>query len=195
MDTRQAQKRPIFFKGIVEEIANEYRLSFLCSKKCAATILYIPLYIPTAKQKSLFDGHSVGVLGEVHPEVAQRFKIKKQRPCYFEINVDALYAQSEPLAYTIPHAIQPLKRTISFALPHGFSSQKVQDCIQSVCDSFRVVDLFPFQEDGKPWASVTFELSFENPSGDLSADSVNATLQDLISDVNTKYGSEGVYQR
>ena len=39
------------------------------------------------------------------------------------------------------------------------------------------------------------DFSFENPNGDLSADSVNATLQELIADVNAKYGSEGVYQR
>ena len=109
--------------------------------------------------------------------------------------MDALYAKSEPLVYKIPHAIQPLKRTISFALPHGFSSQKIQDCVQAVCDSFCVVDLFSFQEEGRPWASVTFELSFENPNGDLSADSVNTILQELIADVNAKYGSQGIYQR
>lgn len=193
--TQDKHKSDLFFlKGIVEEIGNEYRLPFALKEVSSDHPLHSSLH-PYRQAEITLRGHSVGILGEVHPEVAQRFKIKKQRPCYFEINVDALYAQSEPLAYTIPHAIQPLKRTISFALPHGFSSQKVQDCIQSVCDSFRVVDLFPFQEDGKPWASVTFELSFENPNGDLSADSVNATLQELISDVNTKYGSEGVYQR
>ena len=67
--------------------------------------------------------------------------------------------------------------------------------MKSFCDSFSVVDLFSFQDNGLPWSSVTFELSFENPTGDLSADSVNATLQKLILDVDEKFGSAGVYQR
>lgn len=193
--TQDKHESDLFFlKGVIEEISNEHRLPFQLKKVSLDHPLHSSLH-PHRQAQIVLRGVSVGIIGEVHPEVAQRFKIKKQRPCYFEVDVDALCAKSEPLAYDIPHAIQPLKRTISFALPHGFSSQKIQDCVQSVCDSFRIVDLFPFQEEGNPWSSVTFELSFENPHGKMSADSVNATLHELIADVNTKYGSAGVYQR
>ena len=193
--TQDKHQSDLFFlKGIIEEISNEYRLPFQLNEIGSDHPLYSSLH-PYRQAQITLRGTAVGVIGEVHPEVAQRFKIKKQRPCYFEIDVEALYAESDTLVYKIPHAIQPLKRTISFALPNGFSSQKVQDCVHAVCDSFRVVDLFPFKEDGASWSSVTFELSFENPKGDLSADAVNATLQDLIADVDSKYGSHGVYQR
>ncbi|MAA78453.1 MAG: hypothetical protein CL916_04275 [Deltaproteobacteria bacterium] len=193
--TQDKHKSDLFFlKGIIEEFANEYRLPLHLTEKSIDHPLYSSLHPYRQAQISL-RGSVVGIVGEIHPEVAQRFKIKKQRPCYFEIDVDALYAKSDPLEYKIPNAIQPLKRTISFALPHGFSSQKVQDCVQAVCDWYRVVDLFPFQEDGHSWSSVTFELSFENPNGNVSADAVNTTLQELIAQVNTKYGSEGVYHR
>ena len=183
-----------FLKGVIEELSNEYRLPLQLKEVGPSHPLYSSLH-PYRQALIELRGTAVGIIGEVHPEVAQRFKIKKQRPCYFEIDAEALYAAADPLVYKIPHAIQPLKRTISFALPHGFSSHKIQDCVQTICDSFRVVDLFPFQENGAPWASVTFELSFENPNGDLSADAVNAVLQELIANVSTKYGSEGVYQR
>jgi hypothetical protein len=64
-----------------------------------------------------------------------------------------------------------------------------------MCSYFSVVDLFIFEEKGHRWSSVTFELCFENPNGDLSADAVNTSLQSLIQQVSERYGEEGIYQR
>ena len=193
--TQDKHKSDFYFaKGVVEEISNEFRLPFSVEESLPSHPLHSSLH-PYRQAQICLHGAVVGIIGEIHPQVALRFKIKKQRPCYFEINTDALYEQEGVLDYRIPHVIQPLKRTISFALPQGFSSQKIQEILQKMCDSFRVVDLFAFQEEEKAWSSVTFELSFENPAGDLSADAVNAALQALITDVNAQYGSQGVYQR
>jgi phenylalanyl-tRNA synthetase beta chain len=183
-----------FVKGIVEELSNELLLPFVIVESDAKHPLFSSLH-PYRQAEIMLRGKKVGIIGEVHPEIALRFKIKKQRPCYFEIDKASLFEDADDLQYKIPHAIQPLKRTISFALPKGFSAKKVQECIVPMCSSFSVVDLFAFEDNGLLWSSVTFELCFENPSGDLSADFVNNALQSLISLVSDRHGEEGVYQR
>ena len=193
--TQDKQKSDFYFvKGLIEELSNEFRLPFSIVESFKDHPLHSSLH-PYRQAQIMLRGVAVGIIGEIHPQVAQRFKIKKQRPCYFELNTTSLYAQEDELSYRVPHAIQPLKRTISFALPQGFSAQSIQDIVHGMCDSFRVVDLFDFQEEGSPWSSVTFSLSFENPEGTLSAETVNSALQTLISDVEREYGAQGVYQR
>jgi len=193
--TQDPHKSDVFFlKGLLEEIANELRLPLSLAETDTAHPLHSSLH-PFRQRQIMLRGQVVGILGEIHPEIARRFKIKKQRACYFEIETAALYQQQAPLQYTIPHAIQPLTRTVSFALPQGLSAKRIQDSIAKFCTSVQIYDLFPFVQEDEQWASVTFSLCFENPEGTLSAESVNTSLQEMISAVMQEYQSFGVYQR
>ena len=193
--TQDKHKSDVFFlKGVIEELSNELRLPFQMEVANETHPLHSSLH-PFRQAHITLRGKSVGILGELHPEIALRFKIKKQRPCYFELDMESLYETCDELAYQIPHAIQPLTRTISFALPNGFSAGAIQECLQDMCSSYSVVDLFAFEENGMAWSSVTFELCFENPEGSLSADTVNNSLQELINLVHERYREKGVYQR
>ena len=113
--------------------------------------------------------------------------MKKYRPCYFELDHYAIDADKDPLSYMLPNAIQPLLRTISFGLPHGFETEQVRAILAQSATKVSITDVFPYTDKGQKWRSVTFGLRFENPKGDLSAEFINQTLQELIEAVRTQY--------
>ena len=56
------------------------------------TIILSPHFcIPTDKFAIIHNGQQVGIIGEIHPQILVNHKIKKQRPCYFEIDEQTLY--------------------------------------------------------------------------------------------------------
>jgi len=185
--TQDPHKSDVFFlKGVIEELAQNLRLPFMLQPADPQQELH-PLLHPYRQAKITLRGVEVGILGEIHPEIATRFKIKKQRPCYFELTQESLFSKEDELSYRIPDAIQPLIRTISFGLPHELPSENVRGLLAKVCSSVQVCDVFPYQEKGLPRVSVTFSMRFDNPKGELSADYVNQTLRDVIEKVCSSY--------
>ncbi len=189
---------PWFMKGLVSEIA---------------TILGIPLTVgPTDTAQPLSDalhpgrqatvrlnGAVVGILGEVHPGICARFKLKRCRPVYLEIDRAALISASNQQAYVERSAHQPLQRNLAFTLPLRIEAAQVADIMHDqgpdwLC-AIDMVDLFRHEEDGGPVRTVTFELIFENDTGSRSADEVNEICEGLIAAVSAGLGEHGVKLR
>ena len=183
-----------FLKGLVEELSTMLRLPFTLRETAQDHPLHVLLH-PYRQAVISLRGHKVGIIGEIHPDVCSRFKIKKQRPCYFEFDVPALFSTSDALSYQVPDMIQPLSRTVSFALPQGLRAEEVQAVLSRFCSSTRVSDVYPFDENGEHWRSITYELRFRNMDGKLSADFVNAELMRMIEEVQRQFSDKGVYQR
>ena len=133
----------------------------------------------------------VGVLGEVHPNVRSRLKLKKNRPCYFEIELDALLDQPDGQRYTLPPIHQPLVRTLAFALPPRIEADAVGHLLGQEGASVSIVDEFCYEDSDRMMRAITFELSYPNPNGNLSTDTVNTSLQTLIQLVETNLGEQG----
>ncbi|MEC7986572.1 MAG: phenylalanine--tRNA ligase subunit beta, partial [Myxococcota bacterium] len=193
--TNDSRKSDILFlKGVVEELGTLLRLPLVLEKSNPQSILHDTLH-PYRQASIRLHGDVVGILGEIHPDICLRFKLKKQRPCYFEIDEAALFTPSQPLSYQVPDATQPLSRTISFALPQGLQAGDIQIILDRFCSQSKVNDIYPFEEDGQPWRSITYEVRFRNADGTLSADFVNNELMKMIAAVETSFGKIGVYQR
>ena len=185
---------PIYLKGLVEEIALTLRLPFAFAPSSPSGALYDLLH-PYRQASIVLNGKVVGVLGEVHPEVLRRFKLKKVRPCYFELSEEVLYEKSTNWSYAEPPVHQPLNRTLAFALPLLFPAEKIREMLAKSGADVKIVDLFAFSDEGKPMRSITYELDYPNHSGTVSADSVNIELRKVTEQIIALHGSDGVYQR
>ena len=73
--------------------------------------------IPAAARASGSTRQLVGIVGELHPTLVQRFDIKRQRPVYLELDTDALLAPPLPRVYTEPPSRQPIVRNVAYAIP------------------------------------------------------------------------------
>jgi phenylalanyl-tRNA synthetase beta chain len=193
----------LFLKGLVEELAVELGLDLAVDVKNDADPLSGLLH-PGRQASITLDGNRVGILGEVHPSVVKRFKIKRIRPCYLELRGDALLAEGSPPAFVEPTNVHPIERDLTFALPSRVEADSVAawlhasgpDWLQRVT----ITDLFAFDApDGTPRRAVSYALRFDpqvpNTARTRTADEVNQALEQLVTAVHEQFGSAGVVQR
>lgn len=189
---------PLYLKGVLDEIAIELSLPLALGPADEADPLYRCLH-PNRQAAILLNGERVGILGEVHPAVVENFKIKRVRPCYLELEREAISALGARPVYQPPPPHQPIVRSLAFALPPDVEAASVSSILSasgpSWLEAIRMTDLFRFEEDGVAMRAVTYELVYTNDTGERSADEVNAITEALVVAVHDALGSRGVSQR
>ncbi|MEQ1508286.1 MAG: phenylalanine--tRNA ligase subunit beta, partial [Myxococcota bacterium] len=113
-----------FLKGILDELGVELGLDFAVQPGPSDHPLSGLLH-PGRQARISALGEPVGILGEVHPGVARRYKLKSARPCYLELDAEALFADGARPTYHEPPSTQALTRSVSFGLPGGIEAGDV----------------------------------------------------------------------
>ncbi len=125
----------------------------------------------------------VGVLGEVHPLVQQRYDLP-YRAYLAELDLELLYAAvPQRITYTPISRYQELSRDLAIVVETSISSQEVHDVIvANGSDLLRSVTLFDVYT-GEPIPagkkSMTYSLVYQAPDRTLTDNEVN-TLQEQI---------------
>lgn len=185
-----------FVKGVIAELGVELGTRFELGPIGASEPL-VDLLHPGRRAAIVLDGERVGVMGEVHPNLVRSWKLKKQRPVYFEIEADRLlFTSAAHHGFDEPPDWQPIVRSLAFALPVKFEAGKVVDTLVQAAPDWlldvRITDLFvPDDEDVR---AVTYSLVFANdPADKRSSDSVNEVCEALVAEVHRRF--DGVRQR
>lgn len=189
----------LFLKGMLEELAAELSLDLITAPASDADPLTSLLH-PGRRVALELDGRRVGILGEVHPEIRKRLKLKKLRPWYFELDADAILEPGARPSFVEPPSTHPMERTLAFGLPSGIEADSIRAfldaCGPAWLERVAITDRFDTTgADGNPIRSITYELRFDNTSQERSADEVNAVLEELVGAVHEQFGSSGVAQR
>jgi len=185
---------PLYLKGLVAELGLKLGLS-LSVKVESSTHILAPVFHPH-RQASIWLGEQcVGILGEIHPQICTDFKIKRARPCYMELDQDVLRQSARGTSYALPPVHHPLTRTIAFSLPTQLQASEVQSTLASVGATVSIVDLFVFEDELGSQRGITFELTFPNPDGSLTAEVCNQRLQAAMDAVLTRFSDAGVRHR
>ncbi|NCG18282.1 MAG: hypothetical protein GWP91_04620, partial [Rhodobacterales bacterium] len=187
-----------FMKGLVHEIGVELGLQLTVGPVGDSQGISDLLH-PGRRAAIYLDGQTVGLVGELHPLIRRNYKLKKNRPCYLEIDADALTQMGETTSFSEPPSWQPLVRSLAFTLPPGFEAGRVVQLAeqQQMADlmSMSIIDLFAHNEDGVDLRTVTYELSFANPTSDQTSAAVNEACEALTRSVEQTFGGEGVKLR
>lgn len=185
-----------YLKGLVEEIATELGLDLEVGPADPDHPLAGLLH-PGRRAAIRLAGEPVGILGEAHPAVVRRYKLKSARPCYLEIDAAALTSDGVRPAFVEPPSTQAQVRSVALALPSGVEAGDLAAVLHAAgpdwLEQVRVVDLFELDAPGL--RSVTFELSFTNPDGARSADEVNRATEAVVRATLEQFGPRGVVQR
>ena len=130
------------------------------------------------------DGVGFGVVGEVHPKIAESFDIRAQPVAFFELHLDglleALPTAGQPFAHLarFPAANRDLALVVSVDVPAGR--------VHSIIARHRLVDhadLFDiYTGDNVPpgTKSLAFHVSFQAQDRTLTTEEVNRSLQGLM---------------
>jgi phenylalanyl-tRNA synthetase beta chain len=175
----------VYLKGILEQLRLELRVGL----SVAATAGHrLERFFHPGRRAGIFLGErQVGIVGELHPSLVARFDIKRQRPVYFEVEVDALTAKAQPRVYSEPPSRQPIVRNVAYAIPRGITAAEVADALRSAAPAFlreiRVVDLFELPDA----RAITFEIEYLSEEA-LTGDTINAATEAMTGAVTAKFG-------
>jgi phenylalanyl-tRNA synthetase beta chain len=189
----------LFLKGVLEELAVELSID-LITAPCSDLDPLASLLHPGRRVSLEVAGRRVGILGEVHPHIRKRLKLKDVRPWYLEIEASALLDPGPPPLFTEPGTTHPMERTLAFGLPRGVEAESIaaylHACGPDGLSRVGIVDRFDTTgPDGQPVRAITYALRFDNAEQDRSADEVNQALEELVAAVLEQFGRAGVAQR
>lgn len=190
---------PTYLSGVLGELGVELGLRFTLDRDAVRGDPLAQALHPGRSAAILRDGVKVGVIGEVHPAVCRRYKLKTARPCYLELDASAILAAGERPRYVEPPATQDLVRNLAFALPRGLDAGEIVRTALELgpdwLDRVSIVDRFVLPESDGVFRSVTFELHYANPEAARTAEEVNAATGALVGALLDRFGARGVTQR
>ncbi len=175
----------IYIKGIVEQLRLELRVDFHIGD--AEGHRLARFFHPGRRAGIHLGDRIVGIFGELHPSLLQRFDIKRQRPVYFEIETDALFTAPRPRVYSEPSSRQPIVRNVAYAIPPGITAAAVRDAMAAAAPPFlreiRIVDLFELPDA----RAITFEIEYLSEDA-LTGETINAATEAMMANVTSKFG-------
>ena len=175
----------IYLKGILEQLRLELRVDLEIGSSDGHPL---ERFFHPGRRAGIRLGDTLaGILGELHPTLVARFDIKRQRPVYFEVNVDALLGAPRSRVYSEPPSRQPVVRNVAYALPRGITAAEVRDALASAAPSFlreiRIVDLFELPDA----RAVTFEIEYLSEEA-LTGETINAATEAMMGAVAAQFG-------
>jgi phenylalanyl-tRNA synthetase beta chain len=128
-------------------------------------------------------GHRLGIIGELHPRVAEAFDLD-ETPHLFEVNVTQL------LPLTLGHKMfQPIPRfpatmrDIALILDSSVSHQQVMDIIRSfsLVSQVSLFDVYSGKQVPAGKKSLAYRISYQSPSHTLTDEEVNQVQGQILS--------------
>jgi phenylalanyl-tRNA synthetase beta chain len=185
-----------FLKGVLEELKKSLDLPLELGDPDAGYAL-TPLLHPHRCLSLRLNGQSVGIVGEVAPQILQSFGIKFAKACYFELSRDALLAEpAGSPAFEMPPAVPDIDRMLNFAVPLGTSVREILPLLQAAAPVWlsrvSVADVFAGSDTAK--RAVAFKLFF-NASEARTHEQLNEACAAMVRSVVDALGNRGVEQR
>jgi phenylalanyl-tRNA synthetase beta chain len=175
----------IYLKGIIEQLRLDLRVDLRVGSSEGHPLERF--FHPGRRAGIRLGDALVGILGELHPTLVARFDIKRQRPVYFEVDVDALLAPPQPRVYTEPPSRQPIVRNVAYAIPPGITAAEVRNALASAAPPFlrdiRIVDLFELPDA----RAITFEIEYLSEEA-LTGETINAATEAMMAAVAARFG-------
>jgi phenylalanyl-tRNA synthetase beta chain len=145
-----------------------------------------PTFHPYRQADLVIDGIRVGSLGEIHPEILDKFDIK-QKVYYAELNAHHLQAIQHPSPKMRPLPEFPgSERDWTLSLPPKTHISLLLDAIASLkpplLESFELIDLFQKENS----CNATLRFSYRDRSKTLSHEEVERAHLELIQKVLAK---------
>ena len=186
-----------FLKGVLEQLKKSLDLPLELGDPDPSYAL-TPLLHPHRCLSLRVDGQSVGIVGEVAPQILQAFGIKFAKACYFELSRDALLvAPRGSDAFAMPPVMPDIERMLSFTVPPGVSVREVVPLLKAGAPGWlervSAADVFAGSGDNTKRA-VAFKLVF-NALEARTHEQLNDACAAMVKSVVDALGARGVEQR
>lgn len=177
-------------KGVVENITDELGIEKISFKRESENSSFHP-----GKTAALYIGKEyAGVLGEVHPDVAENYDIEER--CYIaELNLDVLFKNAK-----LDKKYQPLPkfpavtRDIAILVDEEILVQEIEDTIKkqggAILESCNLFDVYQGKQIPKGKKSVAYAIIYRHKDKTLTDNDVNKVHDKILRSLQHKLGAE-----
>ena len=127
---------------------------------------------------------TLGVMGEIHPDVAGRFDLEIMPTVYFELQLESLLQSipSEGKQFSRISRFPVATRDLALVVSDEVSAAKVQDIItrHRLVDHVDLFDIYTGENIPSGTKSLAFHVYFQADDRTLTTEEVNRTLQGLL---------------
>ncbi|MBI2831952.1 MAG: phenylalanine--tRNA ligase subunit beta [Chloroflexi bacterium] len=144
------------------------------------------------RQAAIVKGDTkLGIVGEVHPRVAQAFEIAES-VYLLELNLAALlpFATVDRVFHPVPR-FPSVVRDIALIVDAGVSHRQVHDIIRSfsLVTEAKVFDVYSGEQVPPGKASLAYRLVYQSPSHTLTDDDVNKVQEKILARLSRELGA------
>ncbi|MDP3064923.1 MAG: phenylalanine--tRNA ligase subunit beta, partial [Chloroflexota bacterium] len=199
--------RPTSWRGATR------RMDFFDAKGLVSTLLGAlhirPTFKPTAdasfhpgrcaqalalgSDRGLAEGIALGLVGEVHPDVLERFDIAARPVAMVELDVASLLkAQPSEAARFVPLPRFPeAQRDISLLVGLDVTSEQVEDAIRShkLVVWVELFDVYAGEKLAAGVRSLAYHIHFQSAQRTLTAEEVNKAFQEIATALERRFGA------
>src|SRR5215468_1842856 len=176
-------------KGIIETLVQRLHVPGVCFVAAPHPSLH-----PARSATLQLAGAPLGVMGEAHPQVCERFDVPDQVVALLELDLDMLLAHRQPRRYQrisrFPAALQDMALVVDADIP----AQTVEETLRAAGgDLLRHVDLFDlYQGEQIPAGkkSLAYALTFQADDRSLTEDEVLQLYQRIQQHAVVTLGAE-----
>ena len=150
---------------------------------------------PGRTAEVLVDGERVGVVGEVHPDVLERFDIPWEgATALFELDLDALLPllEEQALRFTPLARFPGAYRDLALVLDADVAADRLKEIIEghALVESATVFDVYAGSGVAEGKRSLAFRVHFQSEKGTLTAETVNKAQERILHELEQKTGAQ-----
>jgi phenylalanyl-tRNA synthetase beta chain len=184
----QADKEPLDFfdaKGVVENILNQLGL------KASFDIGDDEILFPGRGANIIVEDDKVGIVGDVHPKVAQAFELSNTI-CLIEIDLEKLLTKLTGVKeyQSIPR-FPSVTRDIALVIDEQVSYQTVEEIIQRfpLVTKVTLFDLYRGEQIAEGKKSFAIRIVYQSPSHTLTDEEVDQTQEQMLARLHQELGA------
>jgi phenylalanyl-tRNA synthetase beta chain len=133
---------------------------------------------------------AIGVIGEVHPKVADAFEIAGT-VCLFEIELAGLLTTvGQPMYQPIPR-FPSIARDMALVVDAGVTNQQILDIIKgfSLVTNVVLFDVYAGKQVTPGKKSLAYSLEYQSPDQTLTDETVNKVQEQILKRLTEKLGA------
>ena len=173
-------------KGVVENILDALEIEHAAFERESEN----PTFHPGKTANIMIKNQNAGVIGEIHPDVAENYEIGKE--CYIaELNMDVLYKCSHASKVYVPLPKFPaVARDLAMLVDDNVMVSEIEDIISKqggkLVETIKLFDVYKGKQipDGKK--SVAYSIIYRHTDKTLVDEEVNRTHEKITKALETK---------
>jgi phenylalanyl-tRNA synthetase beta chain len=184
----QANKEPLDFfdaKGVVESLLNQLRL------RTTFDIGDDEILFPGGGADIIVEDGKVGIVGDVHPRVAQAFELSNTI-CLIEIDLEKLLTHITGTKEYQPIPRFPsVTRDIALVVDEQVSYRRAEETIQSfpLVTEVTLFDLYRGKQIAEGKKSFAIRIIYQSPKHTLTDEEVDRTQEQMLSRLRQELGA------